>query len=263
MGRKIVITSGKGGVGKTTVCVSVGTVLAYMGKKVVLVDGDIGLNNLDVTAGVENKVVYDILDVISSRCRVKQAIIEDRNCKNLHILPSIKGDDKDIISPQSFRSLMDQLALMYDYVLIDCPAGIDMGFHRAVSSANEAIIVTTPNISAIRDADKVVALLGTYELDSLGLVINRIRGDLVMSGEMMSAGDITRLLRVEPIGIIPADDDIAIYMQIAGLPKNSEARLALEMLANNIASSGTKMYDYMEKYRGVMGKLKGRLKRSL
>lgn len=156
MGRKIVVTSGKGGVGKTTLTASLGVAIAEVGKKVVLVDADIGLNNLDVVLAVENKVIYDILDVITGKCRLRQALIQDVEIPNLYILPSSKLMDSPLLTAQSFRNVVQALAMNFDFVIIDCPAGIDNGFHRAVSAANEAIVVTTPAISAVRDADKGV-----------------------------------------------------------------------------------------------------------
>ena len=192
MGRKIVVTSGKGGVGKTTLTASLGIAIAETGKKVVLVDADIGLNNLDVVLAVENKVVYDVLDVISGKCRLKQALIQDVDNPTLYVLPSAKIQDSPLITACSFRNVVDALALNFDFVIIDCPAGIDNGFHRAVSAATEAIVVTTPHISAVRDADKVLSILSGYCLMSVGLVVNRVRGDMVSKGEMMSAGDSAR-----------------------------------------------------------------------
>ena len=178
--RKIVITSGKGGVGKTTVVASLGRALSDLGKNVVLVDADVGLNNLDVVMALEHKVVYDIVDVISGRCRVSQALIEDAE-SGLFILPS--SSDNPLMTAQTFRNVIDSL-VGFDYVLIDCPAGIENGFHRAVSSAREAIVVTTPAVSAIRDADKVVSLLAGYQMQNVSVIINRVRGDMVSRGEM-------------------------------------------------------------------------------
>lgn len=247
MGRRIVVTSGKGGVGKTTVTASVGSMLAEMGLKVVLVDADIGLNNLDVVMGIENKVVYDILDVITGKCRLRQALVQDISLPSLYVLPSAKLTDNPAITAQSFRSLILSLSALNDYVFIDCPAGIDNGFHRAVSAAEEAIVVTTPSISAIRDADKVVNLLSGYDLNSVGLVVNRIRGDLVQKGEMMNTADISRLLRIPPIGVIPEDDNITLYSQVGRVPLDTQSGKAFKMLASTINSGQLNIFDYTEK----------------
>lgn len=255
MGRRIVVTSGKGGVGKTTVTASIGIALAEMGKRVALVDGDIGLNNLDVVLAIENKVVYDILDVISGKCRLKQALIQDSTTPALFVLPSAKICDSPLITAQSFRQIVHALSMTHDFVIIDCPAGIDNGFHRAVSSAEEAIVVTTPAVSAVRDADKVLSLLSSYELHSVGLVVNRVRGDLVQRGEMMSAGDIARVVRVAPIGIVPEDDNITMYSQVGRVPFDTMSGRAFKMLASNILSGSNNMFDCYEK-QSFFGRIK-------
>ncbi len=259
MGRKIVVTSGKGGVGKTTVTASLGVSVAETGKKVVLVDADIGLNNLDVVLAVENKVVYDILDVISGKCRLRQALIRDSETPNLCILPSAKLYDSPLLTAQSFRNVIDALAINFGFVFIDCPAGIDNGFHRAVSAANEAIVVTTPAISAVRDADKVLSLLSSYTLSSVGLVVNRVRGDMVQRGEMMSAGDIVRVVRAEPLGVIPEDDYITMYSQTGRVPFDTASGRAFKMLAANVVNGTKMLYDagakpnFMTKVRRFLG----------
>ncbi len=238
--RKIVVTSGKGGVGKTTVGASLGRAFCDLGQNVVLVDADVGLNNLDVCLALENKVVYDIVDVISGRCRVSQALIEDLE-SGLYVLPS--ASDNPIVTAQTFRNVIDSL-VGFDYVLIDCPAGIENGFHRAVSSAREAIVVTTPAVSAIRDADKVITLLSGYQLESISVVVNRIRGDMVSRGEMMSPSDITRLLRSEPIGIVPDDDLITLYSQVGKVPEYAASDKAFKYLAENVHYGTRKFYEY-------------------
>lgn len=258
MGRKIVVTSGKGGVGKTTLTASLGISLAESGKKVVLVDADIGLNNLDVVLAVENKVVYDILDVISGKCRIKQALIRDQDYQNLAVMPSAKMYDSPMLNAQSFRNVIDALALSYDYVIIDCPAGIDNGFHRAVSAADEAIVVTTPAISAVRDADKVLSLLSSYSLSSVQIVVNRVRGDMVMRGEMMSAGDIVRVVRCQPIGVIPEDDYITMYSQTGRVPFDTLSGRAFKILASNIINGTNVMYDCTQKTT-VLSRLKRKM----
>ena len=237
MGRKIVVTSGKGGVGKTTLTASLGIAIAETGKKVVLVDADIGLNNLDVVLAVENKVVYDVLDVISGKCRLKQALIQDVDNPTLYVLPSAKIQDSPLITACSFRNVVDALALNFDFVIID------NGFHRAVSAATEAIVVTTPHISAVRDADKVLSILSGYCLMSVGLVVNRVRGDMVSKGEMMSAGDIVRAVRCEPVGVIPEDDYITMYSQTGKVPFDTTSGRAFKMLASNVINGTKNIYD--------------------
>lgn len=247
MSRRIVITSGKGGVGKTTVTASIGMAIAEQGKKVALVDADIGLNNLDVVLAIENKIVYDILDVISGKCRLRQALIQDSAIPTLFVLPSAKICDSPLMTAQSFRNVVHALAQTHDFVLIDCPAGIDNGFHRAVSAAAEAVVVTTPAVSSIRDADKVLSLLSSYSLDRVGLVINRLRYDMVQRGEMMSAGDIARIVRAAPIGVIPEDDDITMYSAVGRVPFDTMSGRAFNMLASNIISGTNTIYDCAQK----------------
>lgn len=257
MCRKIVVTSGKGGVGKTTVTAGLGMAIAEQGYKVLLIDADVGLNNLDVVMGVEDSIVYDMADVMEGRCRIKQALISDENVENLFILPSAHAYQSDDIGAKSFRLLIKKLEAGFDFIFIDCPAGIDSGFYRAVLPADEAIVVTTPHVSSIRDADKVLSLLCGYNLRSVNLIINRVRGDLVLSGEMMSPIEIARLLRFPPIGIVPEDDSVTIYSQLGRLYlSESGSRISFEMVADNIINGTKRLYDCTAKYRGVLGKIK-------
>lgn len=232
--RKIVITSGKGGVGKTTITATLGRRLSADGFKVALIDGDVGLNNLDVAMGVESRVVYDMGDVLAGRCRPFQALVADSD-STARVLPS--SIDSADVSAQAFRGIVDTLADAFDFVIIDCPAGIENGFHRAVSSADEAIVVTTPSASAIRDADKVLRLLSTYNLKSISLVVNRVRADLVAKGEMLSAIETANLLHATLIGIIPDDDVITIYQQLGKSPEFAPSKKAFSLLAKNIESN--------------------------
>lgn len=264
MGRIIVMTSGKGGVGKTTVCAGVGAALAVMGRNVVLVDADIGLNNLDMLMGVENKVTYDMIDVIEGRCRLKQAIVTDLYIPNLGVLPSSNAFDSDCVSGDSFMRLMMKLAEYYDYVLIDCPAGIENGFHRALNAANEAIVITTSHTSAIRDADKVLTLISSYKKDFTGLIINRARGDLMLRGEMIGINEMARLLHKKIIGVIPEDDEMVLYSQVGRIMElDTRAGKAFRMIARNIESGSRHLYDCTEEYRGIMGKIKMRIRRDI
>ena len=189
MSEVIVITSGKGGVGKTTTTANIGTGLAKLGKKVVMIDTDIGLRNLDVVMGLENRIVYNLVDVVEGNCRLKQALIKDKRYSNLFLLPSAQTRDKSAVSPEQMRKLVDELRKDFDYILLDCPAGIEQGFKNAIAGADRAIIVTTPEVSAIRDADRIIGLLEAEELKKIELVINRIRMDIVKRGDMMSVED--------------------------------------------------------------------------
>lgn len=260
MGRVIVLTSGKGGVGKTSITAGVGVALSHLGRRVVLVDADIGLNNLDMLLGVENKIIYDLVDVIDGRCRLKQAIVDVRHNDFLSVLPSSNAFEYNI-SIDCFRNVISRLRDYYDYVLIDCPAGIDMGFYRAVIASDEAIIVTTPHTSAVRDADKVVSLLATYNKSILGVIANRMRADLVMRGDMMSVKQVKQLLRVPLIGIVPDNDDLVICSQMGNYGElYGEAMNSFRMIAKNIENDARYLYDYTAKYRGVKGKIKLLLK---
>lgn len=243
--RKIVVTSGKGGVGKTTVTATLGRKLAHMGYRVVLVDGDVGLNNLDVVTGIENRVVYDISDVLQGRCRAFQALVCD-TLGSMKILPSSRACR--VITAQAFRGVVDSLS-EYDFVLIDCPAGIEHGFHRAVSAADEALVVTTPSASAIRDADKVIGLLASYRLADASLVINRVRSDMIARGEMLSASEISSLLHIVPIGVIPEDDMITLYQQLGTVPEHAISNRFYDILARNVADNTKVFVDVAPKRR--------------
>lgn len=210
MGEVIVVTSGKGGVGKTTTTANIGAGLASLGKKVVLVDADIGLRNLDVVLGLENRIVYDIVDVTSGNCRLRQALIKDKRLEGLHLLPAAQTKDKTAVSPDQMRELCAELKKDFDYIIIDCPAGIEQGFRNAIAGADKAIVVTTPEVSAVRDADRIIGLLEAAELRDPKLIINRIRPKMVRQGDMMSIDDIIDILAVDLIGIIPEDDMIVI-----------------------------------------------------
>lgn len=210
MGEVLVVTSGKGGVGKTTTTANIGTALALMGKKVVLIDSDIGLRNLDLILGLENRIVYDLVDVTEGRCRLKQALIKDKRLPNLNLLPAAQTRDKDAVDPQQMKELCEQLKPEFDYILIDCPAGIEQGFQNAVAGADRALIVTTPEVSAVRDADRIIGKLEAAELHDPQLIINRIRVDMVNRGDMMNKDDIIEILAVNLIGMVPDDESIIV-----------------------------------------------------
>lgn len=210
MGECIVITSGKGGVGKTTTTANIGAGLALLGKKVVVIDADIGLRNLDVVLGLENRIVFDIVDVVSEKCRVKQALIKDKRYDGLYLLPAAQTKDKDSVNQEQMMKLCNDLKEEYDYVIIDCPAGIEQGFKNAIAGADRAIVVTTPEVSAVRDADRIIGLLEAAELRNPRLIINRLRIDMVKRGDMMNIEDITDILAIDLIGVVPDDEEIVI-----------------------------------------------------
>ncbi|MDD6456808.1 MAG: septum site-determining protein MinD [Lachnospiraceae bacterium] len=210
MSEVIVITSGKGGVGKTTTSANVGTGLAMLGNKVVLIDTDIGLRNLDVVMGLENRIVYNLVDVIEGNCRLKQALIKDKRYPNLFLLPSAQTRDKTAVTPEQMKALTDELREEFDYILLDCPAGIEQGFKNAIAGADRALVVTTPEVSAIRDADRIIGLLEANELKRVDLIVNRIRMDMVKRGDMMSIEDVIEILAINLIGVVPDDENIVI-----------------------------------------------------
>lgn len=248
--KSIVITSGKGGVGKTTVTACLGRALAGMGSRVVLMDADFGLNNLDVVLGLENRVVYDIADVIDNRCRVRQALVEDTH--NLFLLPSAHGYLGEKVTAQNLKLILNSLSVSFDYALVDCPAGIEAGFRRAVGACNSAIVVTTPHISALRDANKVVALLSSYKLAPT-LVVNRVRGDLLAAGKIPTKDEITDILKADVDGVIPETDGV---YNLDSMPKKP-----FELLARRIRYGTGEPLDPAADYRGFFGAIKRRFKR--
>ena len=210
MSEVIVVTSGKGGVGKTTTSANVGTGLAKLNKKVVLMDTDIGLRNLDVVMGLENRIVYNLVDVVEGNCRPKQAMIKDKRYDNLYLLPSAQTRDKTSVTPEQMKALTNELRQEFDYIILDCPAGIEQGFKNAIAGADRALVVTTPEVSAIRDADRIIGLLEANEMKRTDLIVNRIRTDMVKRGEMMSLEDVLDILAINLIGAVPDDENIVI-----------------------------------------------------
>jgi len=210
MGEIIVVTSGKGGVGKTTTTANIGTGLALKGKSVVLVDTDIGLRNLDVVMGLENRIVYDLVDVVDGVCRLRQALIKDKRYTNLYLLPAAQTKDKNAVNPEQMQKLACELADEFDYVIFDCPAGIEQGFKNAIAGAKKAIVVTTPEVSAVRDADRIIGLLEASGLRNPMLIINRIKMDMVKRGDMMNIDDMIDILAIDLLGVVPDDDFIVV-----------------------------------------------------
>lgn len=261
MARKIVITSGKGGVGKTTICANIGNFIAWCGYKVALIDLDVGLNNLDVTMGLESKVVFDLSDVVNNRCRARQALIQDNQNPYLYVMPSNLSNVK--ISKTELAKVVDELSDFFDYIFIDCPAGIEEGFHKAISVADEAIIVVTPQISSVRDADKVLSLLKNYGFENISCVINRVRGDLILNREMLSVDDIYDLLSVNILGVVPEDDLVFVSDFYRIYKKPSKVNRAFTLLKDNILDGTNKIFDCTTAYRGFLGFLKRKIKRSV
>ena len=210
MSEVIVVTSGKGGVGKTTTSANVGTGLAMLNKKVILIDTDIGLRNLDVVMGLENRIVYNLIDVVKGNCRAKQAMIKDKRYPNLFLLPCAQAGDKNSVTPEEMKALTDELREEFDYIILDCPAGIEQGFKNAIAGADRALVVSMPDVSAIRDADRIIGLLEANEKKRADLIVNRIRMDMVKKGEMMSIDDVVDILAIDLIGAVPDDENIVI-----------------------------------------------------
>lgn len=208
-GRVIVVTSGKGGVGKTTTNANIGTALAREGNKVVMIDTDLGLRNLDLLLGLENRIVYTIVDVVEGRCKLKQALVKDKKNPNLCLLAAAQTRDKSAVTEEQLKDICEELKNEFDFILVDCPAGIEQGFQNAVAGASEAIVVTTPEMSAVRDADRIIGLLeAKEEIKSYRLLINRVRPNLIKSNDMMSVEDVVEILSAKLIGIIPEDTGI-------------------------------------------------------
>lgn len=224
MGKVIVITSGKGGVGKTTATANLGSGLAQMGKTVVLVDTDIGLRNLDLVLGLENRIVFDLVDVVEGKCRsFRQALIRDKRFENLQILASAQSRDKDAVKPEQMKALCQELKGAFDFVLLDCPAGIEMGFKNAIAGADEAIVVTNPEVSAVRDADRIVGLLEASEIKPIRLLLNRFKPNLSQKGQMLSVEDVQDILNLELIGMVPEDERI-VHSSNKGEPAVLDAK---------------------------------------
>jgi septum site-determining protein MinD len=259
VGDAIVITSGKGGVGKTTTTANIGTALALSGKKVCLVDTDIGLRNLDVVMGLENRIIYDLVDVAEERCRLHQALIKDKRFEALYMLPAAQTKDKSAVQPAQMKKIIDELKQDYDYVLIDCPAGIEQGFKNAIAGADKSVVVTTPETSAVRDADRIIGLLEKEEhIEAPKLVVNRIRNHMMESGEMLDVDEIVSILAIDLLGIV-GDDDTVITASNKGEPialdPSSKASIAYRNIARRILGESVPLLSLQEE-RGVFSKMK-------
>jgi septum site-determining protein MinD len=233
-GKVVTITSGKGGVGKTTATANIGAGLAALGKKVVCIDADIGLRNLDVVMGLENRIVYDLVDVIEGRCKLRQAMIRDKRMPELYLIPAAQTRDKTAVSPSDMVRLGDELREEMDYILIDSPAGIERGFRNAIAPADEIIIITNPEVSAVRDADRIIGLVEAEEKSPPRLVINRINLSMVERGDMLTGDDILELLAIDLIGLVPEDENVIIGSN-RGTPIAMDGKSKAGRAFNNIA----------------------------
>ena len=265
MGRRIMITSGKGGVGKTTITALLGVALAANKASVVVVDADMGLSNLDTLMNVQSKVVFDLSDLINRKCRIKQALIQDKYYDNLFTIASTKCSIGDELKDANrLEEITAKLATVFDFVLIDSPAGAGSGFLSCLSASDEAIVIVTPHASSIRDADKIISVILSSQNYKPMVLINRIRGDLVMCGDMLSHEDISALLPVPIVGIIPESDEISVYSSIdIKKIRNNECNESFSLLACNLIKSKSRLYDYKRKYKGVLGMIRRKLKKAI
>lgn len=264
MGVSIVITSGKGGVGKTTTTANIGTALAALGKKVVVVDGDTGLRNLDVLMGLENRIVYTIIDAIEGRCRLKQALIKDKRFPNLCLLPTAQTKDKDDISAQDMLKLVKELKEQFDYVLIDSPAGIEQGFENSVIGADKAIVVVNPEITSVRDADRVIGKLDAKGLEDHSVIVNRLNHEMTQRGDMLDVSDIIETLSIELLGVVPDDREITVSTNKGEpivLEESARAGKAFRNIAKRITGEKLPIMDLSEEPQGLFGSIMKLFKR--
>lgn len=236
MGKVIVVTSGKGGVGKTTASANIGSGLASQGRSVVIIDTDIGLRNLDLVMGLENRIVFDLVDVVEGKCRsFRQALIKDKRFDNLFILASAQSREKDSVKPEQMKKLCKELEDAFDYIILDCPAGIEMGFKNAIAGASEAIVVTNPEVSAVRDADRIVGLLEAAEIKTIRLLLNRVRPGMIQKGQMLSVDDIQDILNIELLGQVPEDERI-VHSSNRGEPAILDPKSKAGMAYRNVVA---------------------------
>jgi septum site-determining protein MinD len=233
-GKVVTVTTGKGGVGKTTTTANIGAALAYEGQKVVCIDADIGLRNLDVVLGLENRIVYDLVDIAEGRCRLRQAMIRDKRLPELYLIPAAQTRDKSSITPSDMVRLCDELRGEFDYILIDSPAGIERGFKNAIAPADIVLVITNPEVAAVRDADRIIGMVEAEEKGPARLVINRIKPDMVRRGDMLSADDVLELLAIELIGMVPDDESVVVSIN-RGMPVVLENKSQAGTAFRNIA----------------------------
>jgi septum site-determining protein MinD len=267
MSRVIVVTSGKGGVGKTTTTANLGMALAKRGRKVAVIDADFGLRNLDLLLGLENRVVYTAVDVLAGQCRLEQALVKDKRQPNLVLLPAAQNRTKDAVNPDQMKKLIGALSKVYQYILVDCPAGIEMGFQNAIAAATEALIVTTPEIAAVRDADRVVGLLEAHNIKRIHLIVNRLRPAMVEANDMMSVEDVQEILAIPLIGVVPDDERVIVStnrgepLVIAEAP--SLAGSALDNIARRLEGEKVEFLDLNVNKGGLFTKIRKALSTKL
>jgi septum site-determining protein MinD len=258
VGEAIVVTSGKGGVGKTTTTANIGIALALSGKKVCLVDTDIGLRNLDVVMGLENRIIFDIVDVVSKQCRLEQALIKDKRFEHLYLLPASQTKDKSALTPDAVKKVVQELKGQFDYVVIDCPAGIETGFRIAVAGADKAIVVTNPEKAAVRDADRVIGLLEAEKMERPKLIVNRVRPHMVNDGTMLDIDEIVEILAIDLLGVVP-DDERVISGSHVGEPvvmnPNAKAGMAYRNISRRILGDSVPLMVLTES-GGIFNKFK-------
>ena len=258
MAEVIVVTSCKGGVGKTTTTSNIGAALASLGKKVILIDTDIGLRNLDLVMGLENRVVFNLVDVVEGSCKIKNAAIKDKRFPGLSLLPAAQTKDKDAVNEEQMKKLCEELKADYDYILLDCPAGIEQGFKNAVAGADRAIVVTTPEVSAVRDADKIIGMLNAYGITDHKLLVNRLRVDMVKRGDMLNLEDMIDVLGIKLIGVVPDDEEIIVSTnkgEPAILNNKSQAGTAYSNIARRILGEDIPLMELKDS-NSFFGKLK-------
>ena len=261
--RVIVVTSGKGGVGKTTTTANIAVALAGMGNRVVAIDGDIGLRNLDVIMGLENRIVYTLIDALEGQCRLNQTLIRDKRVENLYMIPTAQSKTKDAVTAEQMKNVCDELRSDFDYIIVDSPAGIESGFKNSAAGADEALVVTTPEVSAVRDADRIIGLLESMEKSPIKLIVNRIRPHMVKSGDMLGVSDVLDILAIDLIGMVP-DDESVVTSANRGEPltlsADSPASQAFRNIACRIAGQNVPFLP-LEVSEGLS--LFGRIKRAL
>ena len=260
MSRIIVITSGKGGVGKTTTTSNLGAALAKKNRTVALIDADFGLRNLDLLLGLEERVVYTAIDVLAGECRLAQALVKDKRLKGLVLLPAAQNRNKEAVQPEQMRKIASALAKGYDYILIDSPAGIELGFRNAIAAAQEALIVTTPEVAAVRDADRVIGLLEAEGINKISLIVNRVKPAMVEGNKMMSVEDVLELLGVPLIGVVP-DDEKVIVSTNRGEPlvlgeEESLPAMAYDNIARRLEGEKVPFLDLMANQGNLMSRLR-------
>lgn len=260
MSRVIVVTSGKGGVGKTTTTANLGMALAKRGRKVIVIDADFGLRNLDLLLGLENRVVYTAVDVLAGQCRLEQALVKDKRHPNLMLLPAAQNRTKDAVRPDQMKQLVNALSKAFHYVLVDCPAGIEMGFQNAIVAAKEALIVTTPEIAAVRDADRVIGLLEANKIKQVRLIVNRLRPAMIQANDMMTVEDVQEILAIPLIGIVPDDERVIVStnkgepLVLADTP--SLAGTAFDNIARRLEGETVDFVDLSVNNEGFLSRLR-------